>query len=586
MRRFMPLLLLALLMLPAQTVGAAQPPRRVNIPYQAASVNWAQSAIFWLGQAQDTLPGRNYADVRLVYTADSLQVLVTVIDYYLWTNQNPQPADDLTQYDAVALYLDTGFDRAASPQTDDYMFLSALRTSPIGNAPQYHRQAKGTGSAWNTAWAGSWSDTVGLQWSCGGPNDNSCNIDYGWASTFTIPWSTLGRSGPPPAGELWGLGLALYDRDANPPAGAVAPQFWPETFAAAAPSTWAELHFGYADYQPPAAITEGTTIIRAASPTDNTVADAWMGGGGGCSSGHNGGTEINHGDDTSLYVGTETAPTHFPCFNKSYLRFALASLPPGKAIISATLTLHEWGNAGDPGLAQPSWVHLFSIADSWDEMTIHWNNAPLAHENISASWVNPFTGALVWPGQSYSWDATQAVAQAYAAGQPANLAIYGSDTEQHSSKYLTASETGDWNVAGRPKLTVVWGQAVATVSNEVSPAAASVGETATYTLALLGSGETLTLTDQLPAQVSAPGPITVSGGPAASYNAGQHRVTWTGAPAIGQLVTISFSVTVLASGPLAADSIAVLTDSQSRSSSDTATLLVDPRQTWLPVVIK
>jgi len=53
-------------------------------------------------------------------------------------------------------------------------------------------------------------------------------------------------------------------------------------------------------------------MIRAASPTDNTVEDAWMGGGGTCGGGHEGGSEVNHGDDTGLFVGTETAPSTNP----------------------------------------------------------------------------------------------------------------------------------------------------------------------------------------------------------------------------------------------------------------------------------
>ncbi len=580
-------IILVILLIPVQDLSAASPPRRVNIPYFANQVAWNQSAIFWLGQNKQGVPSRNYADVRLAYTADSLKVRVTVIDYYLWYNENPQPSSDLTQYDAAALYLDTDFDRSTAPQPDDYMFLSGLRDRPIENAPEYHRQARGNGSGWDTAWNGSWTDYVGLQWSCNpGPNSNTCGIDFGWATTFTIPWSALGRSGPPPNGALWGIGLALYDRDDNPPAGAVAPEYWPETFDPNNPNAWAELHFGYADYQSPPALAQGTTVIRAISPIDNTVEDAWMGGGGWCSSGHEGGTELNHGDDAELFVGTETAPTHFPCFNKSYLRFALDNLPPDKTIISATLKLHHWGNAGDPGQAQPSWVHLFSITDPWDEMTIHWNNAPLAHENISATWINPFTGPLVWPGHPYTWDATQAVAEAYAAGQPVSLAIYGSDTEQHSSKYLTASETGDWNVTGRPTLTVVWGQPVASITKNVWPTTATAGQTITYTLALLGSGQPLTVTDRLPTQVSAPGTIQVSGGPAANYDVGQHQLIWTGSPATGQPVTITFPVTVQSSGPLALNNTAVLTDSDAHVTDDTAVLLVDPRQIWVPVVMK
>ena len=289
------------------------------------------------------------------------------------------------------------------------------------------------------------------------------------------------------------MGLELFDRDAEPPAGAVTPQVWPETLKPNQPVTWGEVHFGEAEYQTPSIPASQTTLIRAASPTDNRVEDAWMGGGGLCAGAHEGGGEINHGDDDRLFVGSETAATHLPCFNKSFLRFSLADIPPDKAIISATLTLHHWGNA-DPNQAQPSWVHLFQITDAWDEMGIHWNNAPLAQENISATWIEPYkpNEPIVWPGHAYHWSASQAVAKAYAKCQAVNLAIYSSDSAQHSSKYLTSSETGDWNEAGRPTLRVLWGEDNTGGANfalcNPQSYAVDFGTKATYTLELTGLG--------------------------------------------------------------------------------------------------
>lgn len=560
-------------------------PRRVNIPYFPDEVTWAQTAIFWFGRNEQGVPSRNYADVRLVYTAEALRVRVTVVDYYLWYKVNPTATDDLTQYDAVAIYLDTDCDRAATPQTDDYTFLIGAHHWPNDNATQYHRQARGTGSGWDTTWTGDWTDYEAMSWSCNpGPNSNECGIDYGWTAIFTIPWETLGLSGPPTEGKAWGLGVLLYDRDDEPPAGYVAPDHWPESFDANSPVTWGELHFGYADYEPLPAVPQGTAMIRAASAEDNTVEDAWMGGGGLCAGGHEGGSEINHGDDTRLFVGTETAPTHFPCFNKSYLRFSLDAIPSGKVIISATLTLHHWGNA-EPGQAQPSWVHLFTINDPWDEMTIHWNNAPLAQENVAASWVYPISGQGDWPGNPYGWDATQAVATAYAEGRPVSIAIYGSDSAQHSSKYLTSSETGDWNAEGRPTLTVVWGQPQAVVSKQVRPVAVTNDDPITYTLSWLGTGEPLTMTDTLPNGLSAPGPISASSGDA-GYDPVARQVVWTGTPTTGEAVTVTFPVTVQIDGPLALCNTATLTANGAYTSSDTALIIVDGYSVYLPLVVR
>jgi len=104
--------------LPAQA-QSPDPPRRVNVPYFSSGVDdtqWSQAAIFWFGRNEQGIPGRNYADVRMAYSATALHVRVTVVDYYLWYNQNPASADDLTQYDAVTIYLDTAYDRKATPR--------------------------------------------------------------------------------------------------------------------------------------------------------------------------------------------------------------------------------------------------------------------------------------------------------------------------------------------------------------------------------------------------------------------------------------------------------------------------------------
>jgi hypothetical protein len=285
------------------------PPRRVNIPCFSGEVDWAQTAIFWFGKNEQGVPSRNYADVRVAYNVDAFHVRITIVDYYLWYRVKPASTDDLTQYDAVAIYLDTDFDRAATPQIDDYTFLIGAHHWPNENATEYHRQARGTGTSWDTTWTNDWTDYEVMQWSCNpGPNSNECGIDYGWVATFTIPWGTLAHSGPPPKGTLWGLGVLLYDRDDESPAGYVAPEPWPETFGANGPATWGELHFGYADYELPLAVPRGTTVIRATSPEDDAVEDAWMGGGGNCSGGHEGGSEINRNRSHPLSMLQQVLP--------------------------------------------------------------------------------------------------------------------------------------------------------------------------------------------------------------------------------------------------------------------------------------
>jgi hypothetical protein len=218
-------------------------------------------------------------------------------------------------------------------------------------------------------------------------------------------------------------------------------------------------------------------------------------------------------------------------------------------------------------------------------MTIHWNNAPPAQENVAANWIYPITEPVGWPGTPCDWDATYAVAEAYAEGHPVSVAIYGSDTAQLSSKYLTSSETGDWNTEGRPTLTVTWGRPLGVVNKQVRPVAVTNGDIVTYTLSWLGTGQTLSMADTLPSGLSAPGPINPSSGEA-SYNPIARQVVWTGEPAAGQAVTVTFPVTVQVGGPLALRNTAVLTANSVYTSSDTALIIVDGYSIYLPRIMK
>lgn len=471
MYRLIVLLLCAILLaVPQHPAAAASVVRRINAPRFESSVDWNTAATAWFGKVgweaasnSAPVPGSSYAEARVAYTPQALVVFVSVIDYHLWANTNPQPGDDLTQFDAIALYLDTQNDRAGAPQPDDYRFLSGWRGGDQ-NDSRWHRQARGSGSGWDTTWSGAWTDRPGSQWSDKGPNNNSGNIDYGWANTFTIPWSTLGLSGPPDGATL-GMGLRLYDRDAQPPAGAGPVQTWPETQADAEPATWGALHLGPAVYTPPFAQIEDSVTIRRGL-AGSQVNDATVGSDGGCSGGHEGDPDgDNRGGETGLFVESQAAITDFPCFSRSYLRFGLEQVPAGKVIVHATLTLHHWGNSGSPSSSnpadrpQPSYIQLFTVEGGWTESGITWNNSPPARENLSGTWVQPVSSFPGWPGIAYQWDATAAVADAYAAGQPLDIALYTPDTNFHSSKYFTSSETGDWNAVGRPTLVISWGAA-------------------------------------------------------------------------------------------------------------------------------
>ncbi len=453
---------------PASTAQTGTPSRTVYARDIGKPERWAEAAIFWFGVAElrtDHLPpGRNYVDVRVGYSDVGLALWVNVVDYFVWYDREATTASDLTQYDGVAFYLDTGTRGGASLRADDYRFTSGLGLwIEPAHESSYRRTARGRAGVWDTSWAGAWDVDSWANWydvvGCGGgPNLNACGPeDYGWQAFAYIPWATLGVTGPPSAGQDWGLGLTLYDRDEPLPAGTLAPQSWPETFDPQSPGTWASLRIGGSMALAGApTLAEGQTVIRRGSGS-SLVEDAWVGGGGWCMGGHMGDPFGDyHGDDSDLYVGNQALISDFPCSSKSYMRFGLQAVPPEKTIVAAFLTLHHWGNA-DPALAGPSLVQVLTVDDTWSEQALSWNNAPLAQANVAAAWIQPVQDGIGdAPGIPYSWDVTGAVIAARAAGRPLSIAIYSADWDLHGSKYLRGSEEPHF-VEARPTLIVVWG---------------------------------------------------------------------------------------------------------------------------------
>ncbi len=477
-------ILLLTLLQPVQPGPAAtQPLRWVHAPYFASRIDWGTAAIFWFGRVDvanrvASIPGRNYADVRVAYTPSELQVFMSVIDYYLWHEYNPDVNSSPTSYDydGAALYLDITGDRTGAPGTDDYVFLAKWGAGGEEYSRPYQRQARGNGSAWNTAWNGSWRHLPGAQWSCNpGPNSNDCGLDFGWAVTFRIPWQTLGLSGPP-HGRTMGMGLQLFDRDAPDSSGVAPVQTWPETLNTTRPDTWGGLVLGPATMNIPLSRAEGTTTIRRGLP-GSTVIDASVGADGNCNGGHEGNPDspikpgsnppFTRGEDTSLWVASQSGIADFPCFARAYLRFNLDQIPRGKTIINARLIVTHWSQSGDINAPNPddrpppTLIQLFTVDPDWTETGVTWNNGPLARRNYGGVTVTPRNPREpLFPGVSYTWDATIVVAEAYAAGTPLNIALYTAAEPMHTSKYLHASEAGDFVAEARPTLIVTWGTPV------------------------------------------------------------------------------------------------------------------------------
>jgi uncharacterized repeat protein (TIGR01451 family) len=578
------LIVLAGLLVPSGDHGArtalASPasPRTVVIRPRQTNVSdpWSVASLFWFGRATTS---NNYVDVRLDYDSQALYVFATIVDYYLW--YDPTGASDPRGYDAFALYLDTRGDRASTPASDDYFVVSGFHFYPSGNDPRWHRQGEGTGSGWNEGWIPSpgWTDAPVSRFNQSGPNNNS-DLDAGWATTITIPWATLGLSGPPRAGTVWGIGALLYDRDDQPPNGAVAAESWPEQFSSTDPSTWAALVFDPPPYQPPTATNQTTTVIRRG--LNGTVTDAYVGGGGDCSGGIFGGGDQPH-PTADLFVQNEADVSDFPCFSRSYLQFDLSAIPPGKVITAATLLVYQFGGS-DPSQARPSWIQVFSVTDPWDETTLTWNNAPLASKNFVGTWVNPITTFPGWPGVAVTWDVTPLVAEAYAAGRPASLVLYSADTAYHSGKYFVSSDAGDWDAAGRPTLTVVWGDPGLTLTGAVTPTTAAQGDIVTYAFTITGPGTALQFSDPLPSGLEYVAGSATAG---ATYDAASRTIRWSGSPPSGQAVTITFRAQVSTSSPLAVANQATITDGRTSASASPSLLINGYRfEIFLPTILR
>lgn len=428
--------------------------RQVNAPYFDGALNYAELAVFWFGRIT---PTENYADVRVGYNHDQLVVNVAAFDRRLWYDVSPSPGD-LSAWDAVTMYLslDGGTGDALGPNA--YRLIGQL-TWWEDPRTQWQAAYRHDGAAW-AASALSFSTSSGWR----GDVPNNSGDDRGWNLSFGVPFASLGLASQPPEGTTWRMAIVLHDRDdaAGTP---ISDKLWPDAMSTEQPATWGLLRFGVPTYTPPAATNVNTTTIRHGL-NGAVVQDAAVGGSFICGAGTDywtqwgETTEAFYGPDLDRFnVQNQSDISDWPCFSKVYVTFPLSSVPAGKAIISATLTLHQIGNAGEgwtPG-PQPSFIQVLAIDEPWEVATLTWNGAPLAGENITGAWVDPLAAFPGWPGVARQWDLSRAVARARERGQSdLRLVLYSADEAYHSGRYFSSSEAGDWDLVGRPTLDVAW----------------------------------------------------------------------------------------------------------------------------------
>lgn len=430
------------------TCGAARLPR-INAPgFGASAIPFAQTAIAWFGTLS---PDSNYADIRVGYNNIHLYVYFAIFDRHLWYDANPTAAT-LTQWDAVTLLLDTAGGSALS--SSSWRFVAQLYGD---RSPERRAAYRGSGSGWQPV---SVSFDALPGWRGNALNDNG-DSDRGWAMGFTLSFASLGLSGPPSPGTQWRIAAILHDRDtlAGPP---FPDQRWPAAMTLDSPLCWGWLRFGLPTHAASGAPT-GYTLIRRPTQNSPLVPDADVGGAvanqcpGDDAHIWTQWPNLNYGSAPDFNIQNQSDIADWPCFAKYYVTFPLTAIPPGKTILSATLTLHQFGNSGGSSAAT-SWIQVLMANGDWQENTITWNNAPQAEENVSGAWVPPLANFPGWPGVPRTWDVSYAVAKAYARGEPLRLVLYSADSDYHTAKYFVSSDTGDWNVDGRPRLEVWWRQ--------------------------------------------------------------------------------------------------------------------------------
>jgi hypothetical protein len=420
--------------------GENFPNPRINIPFFQGEIKGAQTAVTWFGQVT---PVDNYADVRIGYNPDKLWVRVSVIDRRLWYDPRPS-LEDLTEWDAVSLYLKL--------DENAYRFDAQLNWWEARDKFQAGYQASGDGWTYLTIPF----ETRSRWWGFPQPNDE--RDDRAWAVAFSIPFESLGLSGMPEQGTEWRLGVQIHDRDdaAGTPIPTTA---WPPAMEADQPATWGRMHFGLPAFNPPQATVTHTITIRNGLDGKKVV-DGVVGGNTTCGGGIEFWSEWgehSYAGERHMNVQNQGNTDDWPCFSRFYITFPLDSLPAGKAVISASLTLHQSGQSTgfttDPPEALNSLIQIMEVAQDWDESTLSWNNAPIPIENVSQAWVGYITMEDL--GKAYNWDVGRSAGKAYASGEPLRLALYSADAYGPNGKYFFSSDE-TWQIM-RPSLTVELG---------------------------------------------------------------------------------------------------------------------------------
>lgn len=439
--------------LPAVQSPKPPPPSTtvIHIPYfggdRTYDDHYSEMAVVWFGRVS---PLENYTHLRMGYNAQQLSFEVNTYDRDLWYDEHsPSPAE-ISQWDGVSIYLMM----PANPKARLLRFDAQLSTID-DNRAAYQAAYEYTNSGWtklNIAFT-----TIAAHL---GEGINGPLADKGWIINYEIPFASLGLSGRPADQSEWKMGARIYDQNSGP-GGPTIQQVWPGGFNENSGGSYANVTFGYKPLQRTTRPAAGSVAIKQGGSVN--VPDGSVGGYSTCGGGYDywsewGNVVYNSGYESQVTViQNQRDVSDFPCFSRYYITFPLQAVPRDKVVVSAKLTLYQFGNS-DPSGAIESYIHVFRIKDDWRPETLTWNNSPAAYENYPGIWVDPLPGYPGEPGIARTWDVTQALTDTLQSGDPSalRLALQSADWAMHSGKYFWASEIASQAMHAEPVLVVQW----------------------------------------------------------------------------------------------------------------------------------
>ena len=324
----------------------------MNIPYFNGQVPSNQTAIFSFGIATST---DNYTDVRIGYNSSGLYINLQIVDRYLWYDTNTS-VPNLGNGDNASVYLSTATSSTRLVPQQTYMFQTGV--NGYTKRPNYQQAFTGNGTTWTPAKI---PFTAVYGWKGHGMNGAQ---DRGWSMAYSIPFSSLGMSGAPSQGTEWKLAVQVQNKDSITQAPPLPSKWWPESATATNPSNWGNIVYGLPKYTPPQAGNISTYTVRNGL-NNQVVTDGMVGGGLGCGSNVSdvwtqlGGTTYTR--QLQVTVENEENISNWNCFSKFYITFPISSLPAGKSVVKATVTLYEYSNAGQQGQPNPSYIQVATV---------------------------------------------------------------------------------------------------------------------------------------------------------------------------------------------------------------------------------